>query len=486
MTWTIIYGPPGTGKTTAGMRFIEERIEKGIDPSRIGYIAFTKKAASEARSRAAQRFGFTKDDMPYFRTIHSLAFKQLGMKPTAMMQRPNYIELGEKLGIEVSGYSNTEDGLLQGMPLGDRYFFLDNLARITRQPLRKIYEESGDDQIDWYELDRVSRTLMQYKKVHGLQDFTDLLENWLQSGAVPKLDAVFVDEAQDLSALQWDFVEKLTMNVKDRYVAGDDDQAIYRWAGADVDRLINLEGHRIVLDQSYRVPRQVHSLANSITQRIQKRVPKKFKPAEHQGSVNWHFDPHDIDLSKGQWLLLARNSYLLKQFEDICLTEGYPFESMKRSPLESESLKAIIAWTRLCRGEQIDGDALRLVYRFMGIRKRTDKERKYTLQNLNLEPGIWHERLTRIPAAEREFYLAARRQGETLTGEPRIKINTIHGVKGGEADNVLLLTDMASRSHKYMQQWPDDEARVFYVGVTRTKQNLHLVQPQTSLFYEIG
>jgi len=137
-------------------------------------------------------------------------------------------------------------------------------------------------------------------------------------------------------------------------------------------------------------------------------------------------------------------------------------------------------------GKPIDGVELRLVYRFMGIRKRTDKERIYTLQDVKLEPGIWHERLTYIPAAEREYYIAARRQGESLTQSPRIKINTIHAVKGGEADNVLLLTDMAARSYKYMQQWPDDEARVFYVGMTRAKQNLHLVQPKTNLFYEIG
>ena len=155
MTWTIVFGPPGTGKTTTGMRFIEERLERGIPPNRIGYIAFTRKAANEARTRAAEKFGFTADDMPYFRTIHSLAFMQLGIKPSGMLQRTNYTELGEKLGIEVSGSFNNEDGLLQGMPLGDRYFFLDNLARITRKPLKKIYEESGDDEIDWHELDRV-------------------------------------------------------------------------------------------------------------------------------------------------------------------------------------------------------------------------------------------------------------------------------------------------------------------------------------------
>lgn len=486
MTWTIVFGPPGTGKTTTGMRFIEERLERGIPPNRIGYIAFTRKAANEARARAAEKFGFTADDMPYFRTIHSLAFMQLGIKPSGMLQRTNYTELGEKLGIEVSGSFNNEDGLLQGMPLGDRYFFLDNLARITRKPLKKIYEESGDDEIDWHELDRVSRTLQQYKKIHKLYDFTDLLEQWLEHGHTPKLDSIFVDEAQDLSALQWDFVEKLTVNMEDKYVAGDDDQAIYRWAGADVERLIHLPGRRIILDQSYRVPRTVHAVATNLLTRIQSRVPKRFKPSDISGSVNWHFTHDAVDLSKGQWLLLARNSYLTRELEETCLRAGYPFESLKKSPLQNDSLKAIIAWTNLCKGQRVNGDALKLIYRFMGLRKRTDKERTYSLADVKLEPGIWHQRLTHISAAEREYYIAARRQGESLTADPRIKINTIHAVKGGEADNVLILTDMAARSYKYMQQYPDDEARVFYVGMTRAKHNLHLIQPQTNLFYEIG
>ena len=225
------------------------------------------------------------------------------------------------------------------------------------------------------ELDRVSRTLQQYKQKHKLLDFTDMLEHWLKVGVAPKLDAVFVDEAQDLSALQWDFVEKLTENVDDRYVAGDDDQAIYRWAGADVERLIHLPGRRIVLDQSYRVPRRVHALATNLLSRISTRVQKRFKPSDVQGDVNWYYDPEEVDLSKGDWLLLSRNAYLNRELEEICLRNGYPFESPKHSPLENDSLKAIIAWTRLCSGKQVDGVDLRLVYRFMGIRKRTDKER---------------------------------------------------------------------------------------------------------------
>ena len=118
--------------------------------------------------------------------------------------------------------------------------------------------------------------------------------------------------------------------MEDKYVAGDDDQAIYRWAGADVERLIHLPGRRIILDQSYRVPRTVHAVATNLLTRIQSRVPKRFKPSDISGSVNWHFTHDAVDLSKGQWLLLARNSDPTRELEETCLRAGQPFESLKK------------------------------------------------------------------------------------------------------------------------------------------------------------
>ncbi len=74
------------------------------------------------------------------------------------------------------------------------------------------------------------------------------------------------------------------------YVAGDDDQAIYRWAGADVDKFIKLEGKSTVLDQSYRVPITVHELANKLNLRIKDRIKKEFKPRTETGEIRWYMD----------------------------------------------------------------------------------------------------------------------------------------------------------------------------------------------------
>ena len=72
-------GPPGTGKTTTLLNEVDKHL-KNTDPNKIGFFSFTQKAAYEARDRAMEKFNFSEDDLPYFRTLHSLAFRRLGIK----------------------------------------------------------------------------------------------------------------------------------------------------------------------------------------------------------------------------------------------------------------------------------------------------------------------------------------------------------------------------------------------------------------------
>ena len=95
MNAEVILGPPGTGKTTALLREVEKALEAGVSPRSICYAAFTKKAATEALTRAMDKFNLTTKDLPYFRTLHSLAFAALGMRRFQMMGKDQIAEFGD-------------------------------------------------------------------------------------------------------------------------------------------------------------------------------------------------------------------------------------------------------------------------------------------------------------------------------------------------------------------------------------------------------
>ena len=72
---TIILGPPGTGKTTTLLNLVDEFIQQGVRPKQIGYFSFTKKAATEAATRAADKFSLDlENDLDNFRTLALLCF----------------------------------------------------------------------------------------------------------------------------------------------------------------------------------------------------------------------------------------------------------------------------------------------------------------------------------------------------------------------------------------------------------------------------
>ena len=97
-----VVGPPGTGKTRRLLNEVQKYVKKGIKLNRIGYFAFTRKAANEARDRFLKvKTELTKKDIKYFQTLHSLAFNQLGLREENVMQDLNYKAIGESCGIQI-------------------------------------------------------------------------------------------------------------------------------------------------------------------------------------------------------------------------------------------------------------------------------------------------------------------------------------------------------------------------------------------------
>ena len=501
MSTAILFGPPGTGKTHTLLQMVHAKLESGISPDQICFISFTRKAASEAKWRACQKFNLQEEQLPYFSTIHSLAFRAMGLNRSHVMGLGDYIKLCELLGLSITYKTVAEDGTFSSQTRGDRLFFAESMSRARMMTLKEYWELMPDEDLYFYELEQLAETVKKYKEETGKVDFIDIINNFIQSGDTPPCQVLILDEAQDLSPLQWRMIEKMMVDIPECYIAGDDDQAIFRWAGADVDHLIKLPGTQEVLGRSFRVPRKVQEVANTIVQRIENRVEKEWEPRDAEGRVEHVSSIESIDMSQGTWLLLARNVYLLDSYIEHCVREGYIFDCTKESILKRDTYSAIRDWEILRGGGSVTASSIKRIYDLMtirvgisyGFKTRIDAlpdRQMLTMADLRTSWGLitsgpWHEALDKMNSTERQYFLTALERGEPMTETPRIRISTIHGAKGGEAENVVILTDMAYRTKCEMDKEPDDEHRVWYVAVTRSKESLFIVSPQTSLFYDI-
>ena len=482
---TIVLGPPGTGKTHTLLNKVQDYL-KNVDPDKIGYFAFTKKAANEAKARAMDKFNYTEDDLPYFRTLHSLAFRKLGINKDQVMQKRHYEDLGRKLNlfIDYNEHDQEETGLFTTKSDYLRLIHLAQLRNISLEQQLKLGEHNTE--VDYDTLVHLKNELIRYKKEYALVDYNDMILKFINSDSSPKFDVVFIDEAQDLSLMQWNMAKTIWNKTQDSFIAGDDDQAIFRWAGAEVDSFITQSGKLLNLTQSRRIPRAVHDFALSIIKRVSKRRYKEWAPRDHEGSLKFHDDIKDINMSSGNWLVLTRTRHMLEDIEEEMRERGWYFENRFKKMPEKEAAEAAAEWESARKGQPLNYKQIERIYSYMSpahadknFLKGMAKESFYNLADTGIKTdAVWYEAFDNLDFRRKSYIRSMRRNGENLNDKPRIKLSTIHSVKGGEEDNVVLLTDLTTNTNRSYLKQPDDETRLFYVGATRTKENLHIIRPK--------
>jgi len=491
---TIVLGPPGTGKTTTLLGKVNSYL-KNTDPDKIGYFAFTQKAAHEARDRAIKQFNLTEDDLPYFRTLHSLAFRKLGLKKDNVMQPRHYKDLGKKLGFPVTyaDYQEDQGGIFTSDSEYLRIIQLAQLRNITPEQQFDLAEHTQDLERD--QLRIIANELIRYKKEYNLIDYNDMILDFTKSDLSPKFDVVFIDEAQDLSLMQWDMAKTIWKKTENAFIAGDDDQAIFRWAGADVDSFINLTGTYLPLTQSYRIPTKVHNLAMNIINKITNRIPKTWQPKTNEGTLHRHFDVDSIDMSHGDWLVLSRTRHMLNDIEESLYRQGLYYKNRYKRNDEQDLHECATAWESCLKGQPLSYKQVESMSKYMSDKHWQKKKIKgmtkgsfYNIDQLVNDYGLqikttWYEAFDNAGQTRVNYLRKMRKNGEKLNEKPRIELSTIHAAKGGEATNVVLMTDLTQNTMKGYERNPDDENRLFYVGATRTKENLHIVEPKK---YEKG
>ena len=411
MTKTIkIFGSPGTGKTTTLLKLLEEKIAEGYRPDKIGFFSFTRRAIREARSRVIKKFNLSEDDLEYFRIIHSMCYRTLNINSGQVFKGERVKEFSEVARVEMSGVSEEDtSGLSIGNKKGDLLLFCDEVSRSSERNLREVWKELECEHT-WEEQEYFSKALRNFKKTKNLLDFTDMLDLFNQETIIPQLDVIFVDEAQDLTTKQWKVIDKLTSNCKLRYIAGDDDQAIYRWAGADVKKFLDIEGEIEVLPISYRLPQTIHKLACDISNKISLRQVKNWTSREDRGSITDISSIEEVDMSNGEWLILARSGYQLFKTEAYCKRMGWFYEKGYHEFKTNKFVIAIRSWIKLNRGDTISFDELKKLYQCIkgrtgikrgfkkleGVDNNMEFSLKYLQDNVGLlATGKWEDVITR-------------------------------------------------------------------------------------------
>jgi superfamily I DNA/RNA helicase len=502
---TTIFGPPGTGKTTRLIEIVKQELENGTLPERIAFVSFSRKAAEEARDRAANKLGMDANQMVWFRTLHSMAFQTLGLTTKRVLRGRDFFEIGKLLGLTFSSNASLDiaDGALftpgNG---GDAYLSMLQMARVTGRTLEEQFQKSADRQLHFQQLKLVDQVIRDYKREMHKVDFVDMIENFIDEGNCPQLDVLIVDEAQDLVPMQWRMVHQvLKPRAKRVYFAGDDDQCIYSWMGVNVSDFLAASDNKIILDKSYRLPISVHSMADSLVKQLHTRQQKVWRPTEETGTVVWHRDILDVDLTTGEWLILARTNFIANKIATTLKEQGFLYwREGSGWSISPNVLTGIEVWLKLCKGLLLSAPELKKISTLLtssvitkaGRKKLAylDPEVEYTFKDireqceLSATPDMpWHQVL-KVSENERIYIASVRRMGESiLTGKPRIKISTIHKAKGGEADNVALLLDSSRACAENEDQ--DSEIRTFYVGLTRAKKSLHLIEPQTQYGFQL-
>lgn len=481
MRTSILFGPPGTGKTTSLLNEVDAALKSGLHPERIAFFAFTKKAANEASARARERFGLHEEDLPWFRTLHSAAFRMLGLSNTEVMQHSHYNELGSYLGRFTfqHSYNENTERVPYGGALGDLALSIYSLARSRMTSVANVFREQGDMDLTLSEAEWFAQSLDNYKNANHLLDFNDFLDEVHEPLDV---DLMVIDEAQDLTTQQWAFARRIATKVKRIIIAGDDDQGIFQWAGADLNTFLSFSGLLNVLPLSHRLPKLIWQKAHSIAERIRFRRPKDWSPRKDDlGAISYSYAIEDTELH-GQWLMLTRLRYQTEMYIELCRAQGVVYQHEGIWSNSTNEIKAVVSYERLRRGEKLAAPKMSQVVRFIPGMPSLPKLSEYGWDDIKWPfegTPDWMVALSALGTENRSYIRALRSNNENLINPGRVVISTIHGAKGGEADNVLLMSDISKKVQDGAHQDPDSEERVWYVGASRAKHHLRILVPQT-------
>ncbi|GAA3870967.1 ATP-dependent DNA helicase [Saccharothrix violaceirubra] len=300
-----VLGGPGTGKTTLLAEVVADRVlRRGVHPENVLVLTANRRAAVAMRAeltrllaRPGEAGVLPTTQEPLVRTVHSYAFAVLRARAVLAGEPAPRLLAGPEqdavvrellLGDVAMGAENWPDRLRPALTLpGFAAELRDLLSRAT---------ERGLAPEDLLELGRVHGRAewaaagsfgQQYEQVNllsgagqGLAPTYDAAE--LVGGALltfetepDVLDAerrrvrhLLVDDAQHLDPVQYELVRALGTAAREFVLAGDPDQAVFSFRGADPAVLTSFDGPTVVLRRGYRMAPEIRDAVARVAGRL--------------------------------------------------------------------------------------------------------------------------------------------------------------------------------------------------------------------------
>lgn len=478
----VLLSQAGSGKTR---RLIDE-VSKELEtrrPEEIAFVTFTRKGAEEGLHRVCSKLMLEPDELPYFRTLHSLTFHALNYKANQMFGRLDQRKFNKAYGYNVNR-CEVDTGKVQ--PTRDtKYLDFYDLERSGALTSRQLVE--ADIELGYYH--QLVRNYEEYKAQQCLVDFFDCLIKYVQSGDSLPVRVAMVDECQDITALQWRVIDKAFARAEKIIVAGDENQSIYSYSGARPDFLIALAKKFPVehLSVSYRIPQSVYRLAKAVVNFIGDKTDKPFEPCpgNPEGSVEQissldrlknFINTEDIETDKDYtpWFILARNNCFLEEPKKLLEENLIPYWTADGFFMGGEIMQRLKDY----EGFKLEG--------YSNQAKKEKFQKKFGIYDFSLpftETNLFTEGRKWVYASYIEKY-GLEKLKEMCSWNPQLLVSTIHHVKGAEADNVAILLDATRKTKGNVYRDIDEELRVLYVGITRAKLNLYLVDSKNGEGYD--
>ena len=292
-----------------------------------------------------------------------------------------------------------------------------------------------------------------------------------------------------------------TYITENRYITGN---CIYGWSGATAAHFMSWgTKDRSIMPRSYRCAPPIMALGERCLQRLPDYWDRGIAPADHDGRVeeseNYEDDLADID-PREETLVIARTNRHVKNIAAILDDIGIPFrrtksrgETLNRDlgmaglwKLQHGEAATAEEWTHaidLLPSKTIDGRT----WLTRGSKSAWNKGLKSQFDYIFPEEIERLGATTHLQEAIRsgawgglcdggtKWTNAAKRWGIEVVEKPKVKIGTIHSVKGMEASKVIVLTSVGRRtreSEEADERRFAEERRIEYVACTRAKHTL--------------